>query len=292
MPRVSMPSSAHFSVPPLACDCHMHVFGDPAAYPVADIRSYTPQEASIEAWRNIAGPLGLRRVVVVQPSAYGADNRCIVDALGAVGSSGRGVAQINRATDLAALHTAGVRGVRLNPKSIGMKDVAGLRALINETAERVGPLGWHLQLYMDLAALPDIADVLGDSVVPVVLDHMAGARAGDTQAALLPLLRLLGRGRCWVKLSGAYRVSQFEDGFEDSIGIARALVDSNAEQLVWGTDWPHTASHGGIPRPDAPVIRFRSIDSSLLLDLLAAATGDQATFSRILQDNPARLYDF
>jgi predicted TIM-barrel fold metal-dependent hydrolase len=121
---------------------------------------------------------------------------------------------------------------------------------------------------------------------------MGGATAGDEHGALRPLLELLGSGRCWVKLSGAYRVSRMQSGFQDATPIAKALVRANPDQVVWGSDWPHTAHHAGAPQRDAPPIAFRAIDASELLARLSEAAGDDAIFARILSDNPARLYGF
>ncbi len=295
-----MPASPHhvglrFTIPPHACDCHMHVFGAPDRYALPKMRSYTPQEAPLASWARAAAPVGLQRVVVVQPSVYGADNSCTLDSLRVIGEQGRGIAQIGPSTsdvELAELHKAGVRGIRLNPKSVGATDAQALRVLIANTAQQIASLGWHIQIYAPLALVAEVADAIREAPVPVVLDHMGGAQAGDDDAALRPLVDLLGNGRCWVKLSGSYRVSRQETGFQDATPIARILVRANPEQLVWGTDWPHTAHHLGVPRADAPPIGFRVFDFAELLDCLADAAGDQATFDRILATNPARLYDF
>ena len=295
MAAVADRAGHRFTVPPDACDCHMHVFGTPERYALPELRSYTPQEASLASWRRVAGAAGLRRVVVVQPSVYGSDNSCTLDALREVGPQGRGIAQIGPAAsdaELAELHRAGVRGVRLNPKSVGADDARALRSLIADTARRIAPLGWHIQVYAPLAMVTDVAGAIRDAPVPVVLDHMGGARAGDDEAAVRAVIELLSEGRCWVKLSGAYRVSRQGTDFEDATPIARALVRANPERLVWGTDWPHTAHHAGVPRLDAPPIGFRTLDLADLLDRLADAVGDQATFTRILEANPARLYGF
>jgi predicted TIM-barrel fold metal-dependent hydrolase len=293
--EVSQAAGARLSVPPLACDCHMHVFGAPDRYPSATVRSYTPQEASLTSWRKVAQVIGLERVVVVQPSAYGTDNRCLVEALRDIGPPGRGIAQIDSSTSdsaLQSLHAAGVRGVRLNPKSAGMRDARALRSTLTGTAHRIRPLGWHVEIYADVAMVGEIADTIRDAPVPVVLDHMGGVRAGETQATLRPLLDLLANGHCWVKLSGADRVSRGAINFADAVPIARAIIKANPDQVVWGTDWPHTAAHGGTPRADAPAIAFRSVDYAALLNCLAAAAVDEPTLVRILAANPARLYGF
>ena len=283
-----------FAVPPLACDCHMHVFGPAERFPGVAGRSYTPVAAPLAGWRRAFGALGLERLVVVQPSAYGADNTCMAEAVAEVGAgTARGVGGLDAGTAeavLRGLDAGGVRGVRLNPKSAGFDDVAGLRVLIREAAEQVAPLGWHLELYADLAQVAAVADALRAAAVPVVLDHMGGARAWDEGGALRPVLDLLGAGGCWVKLSGAYRVSRGAAGFADSTPVARALVRANPERVLWGSDWPHTAAHAGRSGAAPEPIAFRSIDPAGLLDLLAEAAGDEETFRRVLVTNPARLY--
>ena len=295
MPATPDRAGPRFTVPPDACDCHMHVFGAPGRFALPELRSYTPQEASLASWRRAAGAVGLQRVVVVQPSVYGADNSCTLDALREIGPQGRGIAQIGPATsdaELAELHRAGVRGIRLNPKSVGANNAQALRSLIASEARRIAPLGWHIQIYAPLPLVTDVASAIREAPVPVVLDHMGGARTGDGEAALRTLIALLSDGRCWVKLSGAYRVSRLETGFQDATPVAQALVRANPEHVVWGTDWPHTAHHAGVPRTNAPPIGFRALDLTELLDRLADAAGDQTTFARILEANPARLYGF
>jgi predicted TIM-barrel fold metal-dependent hydrolase len=69
-------------VPPLACDCHMHVFGPPDLYPGSPGRTYTPSLMPLSAYQSVAERLGLQRVVFVQPSAYGTDNRALLDTPG------------------------------------------------------------------------------------------------------------------------------------------------------------------------------------------------------------------
>ena len=286
-----------FAVPAGACDCHMHVFGAGELYPPAAQRVYTPTPAPVAAWRAMAERLGLARVVFVQPSAYGSDNRAMLDALAEVGALGRGIAVVADETDRAALEAmarAGVRGIRLNMKTHGESDTRALRQRFARASERIAPFGWHIQIFADLAMIAAIADAIRASPVPVVLDHMGGARGalGLAQDGFRTVLDLLDAGRCWVKLSGAYRVSDQEPSFADATPIARALVGANPEQLVWGTDWPHIGAHAEAPHGDAPPVIYRDLDAGALLNLLAEAAGDDATLKRILADNPARLYGF
>ena len=274
-----------------ACDCHMHVFGDPARYPPAQRRAYTPVPATLAQWQAMAHPLGLQRVVLVQPSAYGSDNACLLDALRSMPGPARGVAVIDAATPpaaLATMHALGVRGVRLNLVTGGTVGPAEAVALLRAAAARVAPLGWHVQVFAAAAVVEAIAPLIPTLGVPVVLDHMAGARAclGLDQPGLAAALWLLRQGACWVKLSGADRVAGRREAPEQALAVMRALVAANPDRLVWGTDWPHIGPHGGTGH--APPARYLPLDQAGLLALLHAAAGPAA--ERILVAGPARLY--
>ncbi|KQP35553.1 amidohydrolase [Pseudorhodoferax sp. Leaf274] len=274
---------ARVPVPPLACDCHVHVYDSRfAAVPGARL---TPPDASVADYRALQRRTGTQRVVFVTPSTYGTDNRPLLQALDAFGALARGVAVIDAQTDeaaLQALHAAGVRGARLN-LSLGVThDAAQLEAL----AARIAPLGWHLQLL----APPDLLAALGERLmrlpVPLVLDHfgrIAPALAGRHPAHAL-VLRLLAQGRTWLKLSGGYIVSP--SGRVDDSGVAalaRGYLRAAPERMVWGSDWPHaSASAGHQPMPD----------DAQQMALLAQWTDGPALLQRVLVDNPAELYGF
>jgi predicted TIM-barrel fold metal-dependent hydrolase len=263
-----------------ACDCHCHVFGPPDRYPLSPGRAYTPAEASLAGYKAIADALGLTRCVIVQPSVYGTDNRCTLDAVAALGPArARAVAVVDAGFDAAALrrlHEAGARGARFNAVSGNGTPLDQMATL----AARIAPLGWHLQLYLDGADLPGLAPVLAELPVPVVIDHMGqvptakGVAHPDFQA----LLRLLSGGRAWVKLCG-YRVSSAGQPFRDVAPQAKALIAAAPERCLWGTDWPHANFAG-------------RVDAGELLDLLGDWAPDAATRRRILVDNPATLYGF
>jgi predicted TIM-barrel fold metal-dependent hydrolase len=143
-------------------------------------------------------------------------------------------------------------------------------------------LGWHLQLWIDVKDLPDTIRVLKAIGRPVVIDHMGrtDARTGIATPGFQSLLRLLGDGGCWVKVSGAHRLSQRAPDYPDARPFHEALVRANLDRLVWGSDWPHPRIKGEMP------------DAGRLFELFQQWTPDEATRRRILVDNPARLYDF
>src|SRR5262249_44978953 len=87
-----------FDVPRGACDCHVHVFSDPAKFPFAPERVYTPPAASVDDLRALQASLGFERVVIVTPSVYGRDNACTLDGIRQLGNRARGVAVIDQST--------------------------------------------------------------------------------------------------------------------------------------------------------------------------------------------------
>ena len=300
----SMPTISHdhhpraHPVPPLACDCHVHVFGPFDRFPLWANRAYTPGAASIEDLMALHQGLGIGRVVVVQASPQGSDNRCTVDALqrmNALGHGSRGVAVIDEHTsdsELRAMHAAGVRGVRVNLESAGLHDPQVARRLMQAAAERVAPLGWHVQTYTTLDVIAAMHDTLMALPTPVVIDHFGRATAakGVAQEGFAALVSLVESGQAWVKLSAAHRISDLPD-CEDARAIAQALIATNPDRMLWGTDWPHPGAWPGVPRQCEAIEPFHPINDARALQRLSEWT-TPTQWTRILVDNPARLYDF
>jgi len=274
--------------PPKACDTHAHVFGPASRFPYADDRSYTPPDAPLAKYLGMLDTLGLARGVLVQGSAHGRDNAAMLDALARHPGRLRGVAVADADTPAVELRrwaALGVRGLRFNHffrggalHYRGGVPLSAARALAPLMAE----LGWHLQLWIDVKDLPDTIPTLTSLGLPVVIDHMGrtDARAGTASPGFQSLLRLVGDGGCWVKLSGAHRLSMQAPDYADVRPFHDALLGANPERLMWGTDWPHPRIEGDMP------------DAGRLLDLFQQWTPDQETRRRILAANPAHLYGF
>ena len=290
-------TQVNFAMPTLACDCHTHVFGPAAHYPWAEGRTYTPGDASIESLLALQQVLGLGRVVIVHPSPYGSDNACTVDAVHALGARARGVAVIDDATTeagLRAMHAAGVRGVRLNLETGDVNDTVYAATELERIAAQVAPLGWHVQLYSNLAVVGALAPVIRALPCPLVVDHFCKVQAnlGTEQPHFDTLLDLVRAGRVWVKLSAPHRIASDPDS-ADVTAIARALMAANPARMLWGSDWPHPGARPGVPRRADAIEAFNPIDDGRALNRLAHwAQGDAALLQRILVDNPAALYDF
>ncbi len=263
-------------------DCHAHLFGPYARFPLAADRAYTPPEAPLADHAALLARLGLGHGVLVHPSAYGRDHALLLHAL-AANANLRGVvvAQAGAdAPDLRDLRARGVRGARFSHRSGAGANFAGSASLddLRALAPALADAGVHAELWTDCRALPAIADELRTLPVPVVIDHMGGfdVDAGVDDPGFRALLDLLGTGRVWVKLC-AYRNLLGSPDPEAGRPFQRKMIEANPERLVWGSDWPHLRV---TPVPDA----------AGLLAMFEDWCGDAAVAERILRANPAALY--
>ena len=295
--KAAQPSTkVNFEIPPHACDCHTHIHL-PEKYPFFEGRVYTPEPASPEEMAALHKSLGIERVVIVTPSVYGTDNRATLEGIKFRGDTARGVAVIDDKTseaDLDAMGKAGIKGIRVNLATSGVNDPSIGRKRLEAAIERVKGRGWHVQCYTNLALLTNIKDVLASSPVPVVFDHFGGADAalGLEQPGWAELVEAVKSGKAYVKISGAYRLSNKAPDYPDSVPFAKALIAANPDRLVWGSDWPHPDSVTPAGKKPTDLTPLYQIDDGRVLNLLAVWTPDAAVRKKILVDNPVRLYGF
>ena len=264
-----------------AVDCHMHVFGPAGRYPWSPARGYTPPDALLEDYALVQQRLGLERVVVVQPSVYGTDNRCTCDAVVRLGpDKARGVAvvapEVSEA-ELARLHGAGFRGARLNlisPGGVPLDGVDGSRPRSRRTA---GTCSFSRAMRCC-------------SSMPGGWRRCRSTWCSTISArSIFPTGRSSRRcGRCWI-CSGVGHLGQalrrlpgrsWRRTLACGETVRRGLLKEAPERLVWGTDWPHPGPPGPMP------------DAGDLLDALWDWCRDEVLYRKILVDNPARLYGF
>jgi len=296
--RQARASQLAFAVPAGACDSHTHIFGDAGRFPFWTGRTYTPPGADVADWESIHHTLGMDRGVLVQPSVYGTDNRCMQDAIGRLGRRARGVAVVaDTATDaeLDALHRGGVRGIRVNLETFGIGDPAAASARLRRALAQLAHRPWHVQLFVRSSIVPTLESVVLESPLPIVFDHFGGVRAdaGLTDAGFQSLLRLVRSGKAYVKVSGAYRASvSGPPEYADVRPFARALIEANAERVVWGSDWPHPDSRRREGSAALEISPNLQVDDVATFNLLAVWAPDAAIRRTILVENPARLYGF
>jgi len=270
---------ARTKAPANAADCHLHIYE--SRFPVDPKSTLRPADATVADYRVVQKRLGFTRCVVVQPSTYGVDNGCMLEAMRQLGRDARGVAVVNldvSDAELRRMDTAGVRGIRFNLAQGG----ATTLDMVEPLAKRIAKLGWHIQVNAPPEQIRSAAEIWKDLPVDVVFDHLAHVpEPGGLDSAYGVVIDLLEKGKGWVKLSGAYADSKVGPPFySDREAITKAYVKNAPERLVWGTDWPHPTATGTKP------------DDAALLDLLLKWVPDEATLARILVSNPEKLYGF
>lgn len=271
--------SPKLMAPAGSCDSHMHIYED--RFDLAPTATFKPPHAPVPAYRAVQAALGLQRMVVVQPTSYGFDNTCTLEAMAAFGAQARGIVVIPPHTceaELQRLHALGVRGVRYMMVFGGVLPWDTLETM----AARIQPLGWHIDLQLDGRELPLYQERLARLPCDLVIDHNGKflEPVAPEHAGFQSLLRLLDAGRCWVKLSAPYETSRSgPPGYEDVSVLARALVRAHAGRCLWASNWPHPNVR---PAPS----------SAAMLDLLLHWADDEAIRRTILVDNPAQLYGY
>jgi len=273
---------------PLSCDAHFHVFGPAERYPYGSELRYKPPYAPLSDYLALACRLGFERMVFVQPSAYGRDNACLLDAMREMGAACRGVVDVDENVpdaELDRLNAIGVRAVRINVSPVHRPE-AGLAdkllPRIQTLARRCGEIGWHLDFLLPGWLTNELLGLMGKLKLDFTMAHMGMflARDGVQQPGFQSLLDLLrhGNGHCWVKLTGVYRMSTMP-GFVDAAPMARALVETAPDRLIWGSDYPHLSFAD----------RVGTVE---LFNLLGRWAPDEATRRKILVENPQKLFKF
>jgi predicted TIM-barrel fold metal-dependent hydrolase len=291
-------TKVNFDVPAGACDCHVHVFGDPQRYPFFSGRVYTPEPALVADLQKFHQALHIDRVVVVQPRVYGTDNSCTLDALRQLGSRARGVAVIDDKTpdsDLDAMAKSGIRGIRLNLLTAGISDPAVGVQRFQNAVKRVEGRNWHIQMNTQPRLIEAISKLALASPVTLVIDHFGGATVagGLNQPGFAALLNLVKTGKAYVKISGAFDLmSKQTPNFPDVMPFARALIAANPQRILWGSNWPHPDSNAVPGRKNTDIAPPIPTDDGQVMNALAVWVPDPATRRAILVDNPARLYGF
>ena len=288
--------AVNFDIPPHACDCHIHFYGDTKQFPLSPQHVYTPDAMKPEEMSALHRALHIERVVIVTPSPYGSDNSATLYAMKARGANARGIVVINDKmtdNDYDAMYRAGVRGARVIATATGLPDPAAARPVYQAAAARFKNHNWHIQIYANLALVSAIKDLVHTSPVPTVFDHFAGAHAalGLEQPGFSDLLELVRSGSTYVKISAPYRSSTKSPDYPDMAPFAKALIEANPDRILWGTDWPHPMAPVDRGKPTDPMPMF-PVDDGRLLNQLPAWAHDPAIRKKILVDNPARLYGF
>jgi 2-pyrone-4,6-dicarboxylate lactonase len=280
-----------FTAPPLSCDSHFHVLGPAERYPYGGDLRYAPPLAPLSEYLALARRMGIERYVFVQPSAYARDNSCLIDAMNEVtaryGPVCRGVCDVDEDVadaEIERLHAIGVRGVRVNVSPVKPEETGFARTLlprIERLDARLSGIGWSLDFLLPGWLTTELMGTMEKLKANFTIAHMGMfmAKGGPDQPGFRQLIELLRGGRCWIKFTGVYRISR-TPGFADAFPMARALIETAPDRIIWGSDYPHLTPLAG------------TIDSVELFNVLGQWAPDDSTRQKILVDNPRNLYGF
>ena len=279
--RAAPPLTAPPVASPKKCsgiDSHAHVIR--RGYRMVRDRRYTPDyDATAEDYLANLDANGMSHGVLVQPSFYGVDNTCLLDALRVGGEQLRGVAVVDpdiSEHDMWSLDVLGIVGARLN--LIG-KEIPDFSAGPWPTFfRRAAELNWHIEVQCPSAQLPMALGPMCAAGVNVVVDHFAlpDPTLGAKDPAFAAFLAYGRHSAIWIKISAHYRAGA------QSVALAAypRLRDAfGVNRLVWGSDWPHTNFE-------------HAQDYAANREFLHRMVPDAAERSAILVDNPWSLFRF
>jgi 2-pyrone-4,6-dicarboxylate lactonase len=278
------PHAPAFVPPPDSCDCHFHVFGPRAKYPVLPGIEHDMPEADVDAMRRLHAKLGISRGVIVATTVNGADHQVILDALAQLGPNYRACA-LNAVLEecpdsyVQKLHDAGVRGARFN--LLKMLNRIPSPERIRHCIDRIRELGWYCKVQPDYDEPLESLEPFRDLDIPIVIDHLARARPAEGPQGEIcrRVCDLLRRGNFWLLIANPYKISRAGFPWGDVAPVVRAFVEAAPDRMIWGSDWPHTFHTEPPPNDGA------------LFDFLGRVTSAEERRT-ILVDNPARLFGF
>ena len=173
MRKASSNTKPRFVLPRNSCDAHFHVF-EPG-YPEVAKPHYTFPDGSLRQYVDLCDFLGIDRMVLVQPSYYGTDNRLTIETLRKLGTRARGVVMVEENisdAELDTYHAAGVRGIRLDLFARAEWPRDRIHRYVHHMLERTRPRGWHIQFYTPGYVVRDLIPFLSSLNDAFVIDHM------------------------------------------------------------------------------------------------------------------------
>ncbi|EHK44762.1 uncharacterized protein TrAtP1_002882 [Trichoderma atroviride] len=293
-------------------DVHHHIF-EPSRFPYSLDRHLTPPPASVKQYTEWKSDLGLSHSVLTHGLSYGNDCTSLqsfVPELGKSCTMAIGVIDPTKVTpvELRQMREAAIRGIRVNIyKYNAMHDVERQKVALREHAavlKRHCP-GWsmafthtHPEFWGELA--PAVEEIVA-SGIPIVTDHFALLKAASTfpeeyrgditsQPGFSDIVSLVRSSALYVKISAPYRISNLAPDYTDVRPLVTALVEANPQQILWGSDWPHTPRMTVRSREEAlrETSYLKVDDRAWLRQLKSWLTEEQ--WDLIMVKNPQRLY--
>jgi predicted TIM-barrel fold metal-dependent hydrolase len=266
-------------------DSHAHIIA-PTRFPYVAGPGYKPrpnETGEADAFRQTLDAHGVTHALLVQPSCYGYENACMLDAIASSGGRFKGVAMVPPSaseTALLGLKELGVVGVRLHlmlsdPEALARPDSGQFLA-------RIKALGLFVQVYAKGDVWAGTCAALIRSGVRVVVDHFGEPDVSRSlaQPGFQTVLALGRDADAVVKLSAAFRASAQPFPHPDVEPFVEAAIGAfGVERCVWGSDWPF-------------INTTQRVEYGRLLDALARWVPGAEERERVLWQNPVRLFGF
>lgn len=232
-------------------DAHVHVWTpDTQKYPLASgyakndmvPPSFTPEELFAHS-----KPAGVTRIVLIQMSFYGFDNRYMLSVMQQYPGVFSGVAIVDENSadtpkTMRTLREQGVRGFRLytdKAKAEAWSKSAGMKAMWSTAADT----GQAMCLLANPDALPAVISMCQQYPrTRVVVDHFARVGMSGTidSKDLDNLCQLAKFDNVFVKTSAFYALGAKQPPYTDLIPmITRLVKEFGAPRLMWASDCPY-----------------------------------------------------
>jgi predicted TIM-barrel fold metal-dependent hydrolase len=277
------PRKPRMVAPPGSWDTHFHVYA-PHLFPFAEKRRYTPPAAPVEHYLQINSAIGLERGVIVQPSVHGTNTAVTLHAV--ANSSGRLRGMIRsdpnlKLDDVKRLKDAGIVGLRF-PISRDLGDSLK-EEVFHHNVALMQHVGWVVDMQIDADVMVARAEMIKSVKLPVVIDTWGRVdpRKGFDDPAFRTLVELISNHNVYVKIHGTNRYLDRGVAYADMIKTAHALIKAAPDHILWGTDWPHSE----IFQPN------KMPNDGDLIDMLLDYAPDETIRTKILVENPKRLFD-
>ncbi|SLN22362.1 amidohydrolase family protein [Pseudooctadecabacter jejudonensis] len=286
MPPV--PRAPKIAPPDGACDAHVHLVGGRSDFPLWDGRVEDPArdesggpdfQGWLDLYRAHLDTLGFDKGLIVHSILYGTDNKVTIETLKHLGPNFKGVGLLpDTATDadLDRFADQNLVAVRLNYVHGGVLTWDGARAM----APRLAARNLHIQMLLHSHLhIADLAPDIRALPVPLVIDHIGwpDLSLGTDDPGFQTLLKLVGDGHAYIKLSALYRLCPAP--YDDAAPFVEALARANPDRCLWGSDWPHLMLNGAA-MPHA----------ASLLDAFHDTVTDTDSHTRILKGTPDALF--
>lgn len=289
-------------MPAGAIDAHMHVIGPFDRFPLAASSQYKPFESTWQEQKHIlCEKMGFWGFVIVQATCHGTDNRVVANALECMEGRAAGVVSVGEdiaEAELEAMHEVGVRGVRF----AFLPHIASETTppeVIRRVAEKVQPLGWHVDLYFlpqDFAAMEPLIRTLP---TPIVIDHMGRPDVNIPVEKNEYFQKLLEVGSArndiyWkVTSPERYTRSAVPEDWAPAIPFAHELIRHFPGNIIIGTDRPHPNMNTVLLKGRGnPPVKMPNEGDLANHWIWPAAHRDPEILRSILVTNPRKLYRF